>query len=74
MALLFESGKYGAINTTDKTTDGFYVIMSTSEVYTLQENTTIDGQIIISGGLVVKTQYLCSRQVDTDWYWNKQPT
>ena len=38
MASLFESGKYGAINTTDTTTNGFYVIMLTSEEYTLQDN------------------------------------
>ena len=49
MALLVESGKYGAINTTDTTSNGFYVIMFTSEAYTLQENTTIDGQIITAG-------------------------
>ena len=47
--------------------------MFTSEAYTLQENTTIDGQIITSGELVVKAQYLCSMQVDTNWYWNQQP-
>ena len=49
MASLFVSGEYGAINTTDMTTNGFYVIMFKSEAYTLQENTTIDGQIITSG-------------------------
>ena len=48
-ALLVESGKYGAINTTDTTSNGFYVIMFTSESYTLHDNTTIDGQIITSG-------------------------
>ena len=36
MASLVESGKYGAINTTDTSTNGFYVIMFTSGVYTLQ--------------------------------------
>ena len=41
--------------------------------YTLQENTTIDGQIITAGELVVKAKYLCSMQIDTNWYWNKQP-
>ena len=46
MAMLIESGKYGAINTNDTTTNGFYVIMFTSEAYSLQDNTTIDGQII----------------------------
>ena len=73
MALLFESGKYGAINKTETSTNGFYVIMFTSGAYTIQENTTIDGQIITAGELVVKAQYLCSVQVDTSRYWNQQP-
>ena len=49
MALLVESGKYGAINTTDSTTNGFYVVVFTSEAYTLQYNTTLDGEIITAG-------------------------
>ena len=73
MASLVESSKYGAINTTDTSTNGFYVIMFTSGAYTLQENTTIDGQILIAGELVVNAKYLCSVQVDTNWYWNQQP-
>ena len=47
--------------------------MFTSGAYTLQENTTIDGQIINSGELVVNEKYLCYMQVDTNWYWNQQP-
>ena len=47
--------------------------MFTSGSYTLQENTTIDGQILIAGELVVNEKYLCSMQVDTNWYWNQQP-
>ena len=73
MASLVESGKYGAINTTVTTTNGFYVFMFTSEAYTLHENTTLDGQIITYGELVVKAQYLCSMQVYTNWYWNQHP-
>ena len=73
MASLVESGKYGAINTADTSTNGFYVIMFTSGAYTLQENTKIDGQIITAGELVVKAKYLCSMQVDTNWYCNQQP-
>ena len=46
--------------------------MFTSEAYTLQYNTTIDGQIITAGELVAQAQYLCSKQVDTNWYWNQQ--
>ena len=73
MTSLVESGKYGAINTTDTSTNGFYVIMFTSGAYKLQGNTTIDGQILIAGELVVNEKYLCSMQVDTNWYWNQQP-
>ena len=73
MALLVESGKYGYINTTDTATNGFYVIMFTSEVYTLQDNTTIDGQIITACKFVVKAQCLSSMQVDTNWYWYPHP-
>ena len=73
MSPLVESRKYGSINTTDTETNGFYVIMFTSEAYTLQDNTTIDGKIITSGELVVKAQYICSMQVYTNWYWNQHP-
>ena len=37
--------------------------------YKLQENTTIDGQIITADELVVKAKYLCSMQIDTNCYW-----
>ena len=47
--------------------------MFTSGAYTLQENTKTDGKIIIAGELVVKAQYICSMQVETNWYWNQQP-
>ena len=73
MASLAESGKYGVINTTDTTTNGFYDVMFTSEEYTLQDNTTLDRKVITAGELVVKAQYLCSTQVDTNWYWNQHP-
>ena len=66
MASLFEAGKYCAMNTTERTTNGFYVIMFTSEEYAFKDNTKIDGQIITAGELVVKAQYLCSMQVDTN--------
>ena len=62
MTSLVESRTYGAINTADTSTNGFYVIMFTSGAYTLQENTTIYGQIITDGELFVKAQYLCCMQ------------
>ena len=36
------------------TTNAFYVVMITSEAYTLKDNTTIDGQNITAGELFVK--------------------
>ena len=47
--------------------------MFTLEAYTPQYNTTNDGQVTTAGKLVIKEQYLCSIQVDTNWYCNKHP-
>ena len=73
MASLVKPGKYGAINKTYTSTNGSYGIMFTSGAYTIQENTTIYVHIITAGELVVKEKYLCSMQVDNNWYWNQQP-
>ena len=60
MASLVQSGMYGSINKDDTTTNVFYVIQFLSEAYKLQNNTTIDGQVISSGELFVRTKYICS--------------
>ena len=62
MASLVQSGMYGAINTDYTTTNVFYVIKLLSDSYTLKNNTTIDGQVIYAGELVVRVQYICSMQ------------
>ena len=49
MASLVQSVMCGAINTHDTKANGFYVIRFISEAYTLQNNTTIDGQVISDG-------------------------
>ena len=64
---------YGDINTDDTTTNRFYVIQFIAEEYMLQNNTTIDGQVISAGELVVREKYLCSMQDNTNWYWKEQP-
>ena len=64
---------YGAINTDDTTTNGFYGIQFVSDSYTLQSHTTIDGKVISDGELFVKAQYLCSVKENTNWYWKQQP-
>ena len=46
MASLVQSIMYGAINTYDTTTNGFYIIQFILEAYTLQNNTIIYRQVI----------------------------
>ena len=74
MTSLVQSGMYGAINTYDTITNGFYVIQFLSEEYRLQNNTKTHGQFISADELVFKEQYLCSMQENTDWYWKQQPS
>ena len=62
MASLVRYVKYGDSNTTDTSTMGYYVIKFVSEAYTLQEDTICDRQIISSGELVFKAQYLICMQ------------
>ena len=64
---------YGAINIDDNTTNGLYVIQFISYAHTIQSNTKNHGQVIFAGKLVVKAQYLCSTQENTNWYWKQQP-
>ena len=71
MDFLVQSGMYYAINTYYTTDNVLYVIQFISEAYTLQNNTTIYGQVIPSGELVFKAKYLCSMQGNTNWYWKK---
>ena len=54
MVSLVQYGNYSVINTSDATIDGYYVINLISKTYTLQNSTTIDGNIITAGELVVK--------------------
>ena len=72
MASLVQLDMYGAINTDDNTTNVFYLIKLLSDAYTLQNNATIDRQVISDGELVVKAQYLCSMQENTNCYWKQQ--
>ena len=54
MSALVQNGKYGAINTTNTTTMGYYVIKFLSEAYTLQEDRLCDGKTSTYGEIVVK--------------------
>ena len=48
------------------------MLFNSSQRHTLQNNTTIYGQVIYDGELVVKAQYLCSMQENTNWYRKQQ--
>ena len=58
MASLVQPVKYGSIKTSDTATNVFYVIRFIEEAYTLKNNTTIYGQVISAGVLVIKAWYL----------------
>ena len=55
MASLVKLCMYGVINKDDTTTNKLYVIKFLSDAYTLQSNTTIEGQAISAGELFVKS-------------------
>ena len=48
--------KYGNINTVDITTLGYYVVKYASDDFTLQEDTTTDGQVSKAGELTVRSE------------------
>ena len=54
MASILQVGKYGAINSSDTTTMGYYVVKYLSEPYTLQGKKTY-GQVSKAGKLLVKS-------------------
>jgi len=59
MAELIEDGKYGAFSTLDEDADGYYVVVWTSEPYTLQEDIDSDehGWKIKAGELVCDAEF-----------------
>ena len=65
MASLVQYGNYGAMNTTDTSTMGYYGVKFVSYTYTLQEDTSCEGQIISAGELVVNANHLSCMQENT---------
>ena len=55
MASIAQLGRYSAINVSDTTTMGYYVIKQLSEPYTLKEYQTTDGKGSKSGKLLFKS-------------------
>ena len=62
MASLVQPVIYDAMNTIETSTMGYYVIKFVSYTYTLQEDTSCEGQIISAGEICFKTKYLICMQ------------
>ena len=54
---MVQTGKYGATNSEDPTTLGYYVVKYVSDNFTLQEDITNDGKVSNPGELLVKAKY-----------------
>ena len=65
---LVQNVKYGMINTIDPTTMVYYVAKFLSEPYKLQDNKTVDKQVIKAVELIVKTDYLIIMKSNKNWY------
>ena len=76
MTSLVQSVMYGAINTSDTTTNISYVIKFISESYTLQNNTTIDGILFLGVNYLSRHNIFaqCKKTligIGRDIYWNR---
>ena len=68
MSALVQNGEYGAINTEDTTTMGYYVVKLLLAPYKLQDDKTVNNQAIKSGELIVKAEYLSIIKFNINWY------
>ena len=57
MYLIIIEVNYGAIDADDYICRGYYIIIFSSFPYTLQEDLSIDGQVISSGEMVCDRNY-----------------
>ena len=48
---------------------GHYMIKYLSEIFTLQEDQTIDGKVSKEGEILIKYEYLSLMKAETNCYW-----
>eukprot|EP00957_Ditylum_brightwellii_P099372 7569367-Ditylum_brightwellii.AAC.1 len=58
MAAMVNENTFGAVNTNDPKTKGFYIIKFTSLTYTLQENIEVNDDLIKEGSLACEAEYM----------------
>ena len=68
LASTITENSYGSVNTDDPQTEGFYIVMFTSEPYSLQEEINVHGDIINCGTLVCDAKYCSPAQINSRWY------
>ena len=50
---------------------GYYDVKVLPEPYTLQDDKTVDKQVIKAGEIIVKAEYICIMKSNTNWYWQQ---
>ena len=68
MSLIRMGVKYGAIDTEDYSCHGYYIIKFYSYPYTIQEELSIDGQVISSGKIVCEGTYFFPINIISYYY------
>ena len=71
MSALVQNGKYGAINTVDPTTIGYYIVKFLSGTCILQDDKKIDMQVIKAGELIPKADCLSILKANINCYWQQ---
>ena len=68
MYLIILEVKYGAIDTDDFLCNGYYIIAFSSSPYTLQADSSIDGQVISSGEMLCEGTYFFPININFHYY------
>eukprot|EP00957_Ditylum_brightwellii_P002029 156295-Ditylum_brightwellii.AAC.1 len=58
MGAMVNDNNFGAVDTSDPNTEGFYIVKFTSLYYTLQENIEVDNDLIKEESLVCEAEYM----------------
>ena len=68
MSLIIIARKCGAIDDDDYSCHGYYIIKFSSSPYTLEGDSSIDGQVISSGEMVREGNYLFPININSHYY------
>ena len=63
---------FGAVNTNDTRTEGFYIVRFTSFPYTLQDDEYVDNEVLTGGSIVCDAVYYEPARENSLWYINSE--